>query len=139
MTPYELEAWAFSLDKEERAEAFLVVADAFEMVGALDSASIRRSWADQLVCGETSVKVDPPLQLIGYYYNIEDVHLHWTQNGTYRSESTYIGWSRDLVYLPLTENRPPKEGWYLRKGHWNRRKMLMKMSLEEIRKWNETR
>lgn len=49
MRAYDLEAWAFSLEgtREERADAFDVVADAFEDEG-VPGAETRRSWARTL-------------------------------------------------------------------------------------------
>lgn len=62
---YDLEAWAFSLEgtREERADAFDVVADAFEDEG-VPGAETRRSWARTLrrgprdVDGELARKLD---------------------------------------------------------------------------------
>lgn len=135
MTPYELEAWAFSLDLEERPEAFLVVADAFEMAGEFDAAEIRRSWADQMHHAPVQAK-DPKPHLIGFFYSLEDGQTHLTDNGVYRNNPQLVGWSYGLTFMPKSFPRP-SQPWYHRKGHWNKRKALMKMPLEMLIRRNK--
>lgn len=138
MTPYELEAWAFSLDMEERADAFLVVSDAFEAAGDIKGAETRRSWAEKT---HVSIPIkNPPSELIGYFYSIENLRLHLTSNGQYVNEPRWVGWSRDDRHLrDVLGGVCPDNAWYTRKGHWNRRKVLQKMSLEELVRWNQNR
>jgi hypothetical protein len=137
MTPYELEAWAFSVDLEERPEAFLVVADSFEEHGDLLGAEVRRSWAEQLGRCKVFVK-DPRETLMGYCYSIQDLKYHHDVDGLYReSGSVFIGWNREIIEL-VNDRERPKSAWYTRKGHWNKRKALQKLSIAELVRRNAT-
>lgn len=139
MTPYELEAWAFSLAPEEKAHAFLVVSDAFEAAGDIKGAEVRRSWAEQMGCVPRRVR-DPSERLIGYYFNIEDARLHLSEDGTDRRSYAVSLWSRTAERRELASDREPlSNAWYMRKGHWNKRKALMKMTIPELVRRNEAR
>lgn len=56
MNPYELEKKAFSLPDEDKVDAFLVLADAFEEAGNFKAAEVRRSWAETLCIRQFWIK-----------------------------------------------------------------------------------
>jgi hypothetical protein len=145
MTPYELEAWAFSLDLEERPEAFLVVADSFEEHGDLKSAEIRRSWADQMshtleidsLTKKARYRRDNPFsEWEGCCWSIVDSSFHTYKAWTGVPGGVYTGKGKDPPHWgihPLLANDPrPKNMWYDREGHWNEWEALMVLSIAEL-------
>lgn len=87
MTPYELEAWAFTVPISERANVFRVVADSFEDNSQKKEAEVRRSWAQTI--DECFIPFDPMKYPFQGFYSCLLERKEWYQPPHWRFENNY--------------------------------------------------